>query len=293
MKRLLALLALACSATLCAPPSVAQSVNVTKTNPLPVYMHYMPWFDTPAVLGGTSWGYHWKMNTQNPNIVDSSGKRQIASHYYPKIGPYDSTDPSVLEYHMLLMKYAGVDGLMVDWYGQAGTNGDIGSLLTASNAIVNSTGNYGLQFGVVLEDRFATGVGDVKTNMNYLKNNYFNKSNYIKAGANNDPLMMSFGPINIQTQAQWTDIFTSTGTNPQFLTLQYESGDAGTNADGEYAWPYQDTGTSNHLQKLHTFYTGRAPSQNTVAGVAYPGFKDFYAAGGAGQSYFVIPDNNG
>ena len=52
------------------------------------------------------------VNNRNPNIVDATGKRQIASHYYPKIGPYASSDPDVIEYHLLLMKYAGVDGVL-------------------------------------------------------------------------------------------------------------------------------------------------------------------------------------
>ena len=47
---------------------------VTKTNPMKVYMHYMPWFETPATLGGTNWGYHWKFNNRNPNIVDATGQ---------------------------------------------------------------------------------------------------------------------------------------------------------------------------------------------------------------------------
>ena len=42
----------------------AQPAPVQKTNPIKVYMHYMPWFETPqslgGTLGGTSWGYHWK-----------------------------------------------------------------------------------------------------------------------------------------------------------------------------------------------------------------------------------------
>src|SRR5690349_17853347 len=108
-------------AILLALPASGQSVPVAKSNALPVFMHYMPWFDTPATLGGSNWGYHWKFNNQNPNIVDASGKRQIASHYYPKIGPYASSDPNVVEYHMLLMKLSGVDGLMIDWYGVQGT----------------------------------------------------------------------------------------------------------------------------------------------------------------------------
>src|SRR3954466_15260318 len=105
------------AALLLVSPVWGQSVPVPKTNLQPVYMHYMPWFQTPSSLGGTGgsqWGWHWKMNTQNPNIVDSSGKRQIATHYYPKIGPYDSSDPSVIEYHLLLMKYSGIDGVMID-----------------------------------------------------------------------------------------------------------------------------------------------------------------------------------
>jgi hypothetical protein len=281
-------------------PTSGQSVAVTKTNPTKIYMHYMPWFQTPNILGGTSgsqWGYHWKMQTQNPNIVDATGKRQIASHYYPMIGPYDSTDPNVLEYHMLLMKYSGIDGVMIDWYGQQGSNGDVGSLLTASNAIANQTGQFGLGVGVVLEDRFAQNVAQEQTNMNYLRDNYFNKSNYIKYGPNNSPLMYNFGPITFQTPSQWSQILPATGTDPEFLTLPYQSNEAGANADGEFAWPYQDANTSDHLSVLRSFYTTQASSLKNsgkiAAGVAYPGFNDFYAQGGAGSTLFYIPENGG
>ncbi len=281
-------------------PLFGQSVAVTKTNPTKVYMHYMPWFQTPSSQGGTggsNWGYHWKMNTQNPNVVDATGKRQIASHYYPMIGPYDSTDPNVLEYHMLLMKYSGIDGVMIDWYGQQGSNGDVGSLLTASNAIADKTGQFGLGVGVVLEDRFAQSVSQEQTNMVYLKDHYFNRSNYIKYGPSNSPLMYNFGPITFQTPSQWSQILPSTGTDPEFLTLPYQSNEAGTNADGEFAWPYQDPNTSDHLSVLRSFYTTQASSLKNsgkiAAGVAYPGFNDFYAQGGAGNTLFYVPENGG
>lgn len=287
-------------ATLWAGPTAAwgdaQSIAVTKTNPTKVYMHYMPWFQTPSSQGGTGgsqWGWHWRMNTQNPNVVDASGKRQIASHYYPKIGAYDSTDPDVIEYHMLLMKYAGVDGVMIDWYGVQGSNGDVGSLLNASNAIVNETSQFGLGFSVVLEDRFARNIGDEQANIRYLRDNYFNKQNYLKAGPNNSPLLPIFGPITFQSPAEWSQILPETGTNPEFLALPYQSGEAGTNADGEYSWPYQDQNTSNHLSHVRSFYTSRAPSLTTAGGVAYPGFNDFYQPGGAGNTLFYIPENDG
>jgi Glycosyl hydrolase family 99 len=284
----------------------AQSLPVAKTNPTKVYMHYMPWFQTPASQGGTdgnSWGIHWTMANQNPNTVDPSGKRQIASHYYPMIGPYDSSDPNVLEYHMLLMKYSGIDGVMVDWYGVAGTNGDINSLLNASNAIVNKTGSFGIGAGVVLEDNFASNtantsqaVANVQTNVNYLRDNYFNKPNYIKYGASNGPLLFNFGPQKLTQESEWTQVFSSAGVDPEFLTLNYNDG-AGSNADGQFAWPYQDAGTTDHITShLRPFYITKAGSLKAsgkiAAGVAYPGFNDFYAQGGWGSNLFYIPETD-
>ena len=124
---------------------LAQGVTVPKTNPIPVYVQIMPWFQTPETLGGTNWGWHWTMNNCNPNTILPNGQRQIASYYYPLIGTYDSSDPYVIEYQMLLMKLSGISGTTVDWYGQQGSNGDEASLLSASNKIVSATQTYGLR----------------------------------------------------------------------------------------------------------------------------------------------------
>ncbi len=80
-------------------------------------VYYMPWYSARPYSG--NWGWHWTMDHFNPDLVNASGERQIASWYYPLIGPYDSSDPAVLEYHVLLMKLAGIDGVIVDWYGSA------------------------------------------------------------------------------------------------------------------------------------------------------------------------------
>jgi len=280
------------AATLLPAAATGQPVAVTKTNPMKVYMHYMPWFDAPAP-GGTNWGLHWKMSTKDPNIVDASGKRQIASHFYPKIGPYESSDADVLEYHFLLMKYAGVDGLMMDWYGVQGTNGDIGSLLVNSNAIVNKTDDFGMGLSVVLEDHFAGNITNEKVNVAYLRDNYFNRPEYIRLGAGNDPLLAIFGPQTFQQPAQWTEILAEAGEDVNFLPLWYEQNDAGSNADGEFAWVYQTANTTNHLSHTTSFYTNRAPGLNIAGGAAYPGFDDYYAEGGWGNNLFEIPSNNG
>ena len=303
MKSSILLLSTALSGALPAPSVRAQSVP--KTNPQKVYMHYMPWFETPATLGGSNWGYHWKFNNKNPNVVDAEGRRQIASHYYPKIGPYASSDPDVIEYHVLLMKLSGVDGLLIDWYGVQGVNGDVGSLLANSNALVGKVDDFGLKFGVVLEDRFSTvsignttpDINKAKANVAYLKNNYFNKPEYIRLGAGNDPLLLNFGPETFKTPgqapAQWTEILAEAGEDVSFLPLWYNKHLAGTNADGEFAWIYEDA--NDHLTyHQKNFDSFRAPTLGVAGGVAYPGFNDFYEEGGTGTVIgFEIPHNGG
>lgn len=270
-------------------------VDVTKTNSKPVYVHIMPWFDGPKTLGANNWGYHWKMQTQNPNVIvdASTGKRQIASHYYPEIGPYDSSDPDVIDYQLLLMKLSGVDGVLIDWYGTQGTVGDIASNLRNSDSIANRSVRSGLKFGLVIEDRFTGGNVTIQRNsMLYVRDNYFTKPNYIRYGAANDPLVGIFGPDKITGASNWTTILSGI-EDIEFLPLEYKNADVGTaNSDGEYAWPYQSPNSSDHATQLENFYRFRAPGLKTAMGVLYPGFNDFYAQGEInGNSYFNIPHN--
>src|ERR1700753_4438010 len=59
------------------------------------------WFETPDTNNG-KWGRHWTMATKNPNVM-KNGHRDIASHYYPLIGPYASGDPDVIDWQLCLM----------------------------------------------------------------------------------------------------------------------------------------------------------------------------------------------
>ncbi|UAY51218.1 sugar-binding protein [Ferruginibacter albus] len=269
----------------------SQPVAVTKSNPLKVYMHYMPWFDAPEnPVAGTnySWGYHWKMNTRNPNLIDTNGEREIASHYYPLIGPYSSKDPAVVEYHLLLMKLSGVDGVLLDWYGQTGSNSDVGSLLINSDSLINKTQSAGIDFGIVAEDRFWRNIQDGQNAFTYAKNNYFNQPNYIKIGTNNEPLVGVFGPITFHNANSWTQILGAAGQPVQFLPGSFNNDNLGTNVNGKFDWVY-----SNSFSGLLNFYNNNAPTLNTAIGAAFPRFYDYYKEGGAGNTLFFIADNNG
>ena len=177
---------------------IFNSQALTKTNPMKVYVHYMPWFFSKNYDG--QWGSHWTMSNANPDdTVD--GKAIIASHVYPEIGPYSSNDPDVLEYHFLLMKYSGIDGVLIDWYGTQQVY-DYPQLLGATNNARNHLSDVGLDYAVVYEDRTLQSNASNDTSLQrqlaaadlqYLTTEYFNDINYIHI--NSLPLLAVFGPI--------------------------------------------------------------------------------------------------
>lgn len=273
--------------------TVYQPVSVTKTNPLKVFVHYMPWFENKTTNAG-KWGYHWTMKNCNPDVIDSNGRRQIASHYYPLIGPYASSDQDLIEYHLLLMKYSGIDGILIDWYGQW-TYNDSQSILINSNAIINACAKVGLEFAIVYEDRVipnmmtATSTTDyvslAVTDMNYIKNTYFNKSNYIKIDGK--PLLMVFGPDYITKPDDWTTILSVFPTKPCFMSLYGFTSKVGTaNSGGEYLWPWGDN------INVDVKYANKK-NDPTFMGGAWPGFHDYYKEGGVGSTLFLDDYANG
>jgi hypothetical protein len=104
-------------------------------------MHYMPWYETPEVRG--HWGSHWTGHEKQhqPNQKKANGLPDIWSHYHPLIGLYDSTDPNVLECQLLQMKIAGVDGVIVDWYG-LGKVADYPNIHKATQAVFEAAGSF-------------------------------------------------------------------------------------------------------------------------------------------------------
>jgi hypothetical protein len=273
-------------------PSPPPSANTPVHPATKVWIHYMPWFQTPGSLGGfggSNWGWHWKMNTQNPNIIDPvTQKRRIAAHYYPLIGPYDSRDPYLIEYHLLLMKYSGVDGILIDWYGTRQVNDYYTNLLN-SDALIQKTSDYNLKFGIVYEDwtveaqtsDLNTRINLAKTDMAYINSNYYSKPNYIKV--NNKNLFLIFGPRTFNAASDWTNIMDDTVDKPIILPLIYRKDDVGT--DSEFSWV-----DPNYNSYLTNFYNR---TLNVKLGSALPGFHDFYTEGGAGESYPTIDPYGG
>jgi hypothetical protein len=265
---------------------------VVKTNSQKVYVHYMPWFEDPTTSGTGKWGQHWTMANENPDVVLANGRRQIASWFYPMIGPYASSDRDVIDYHLLLMKYAGIDGVIVDWYGIHNVN-DYPLNKRNTDSLFNRIPYAGLQFGICYEDaslaqvKAKAGIDTVtaaQQDFAYLQSQYFGSSSYIKI--NSQPLLLDFGPQGMKTTNDWQQAFSGLTTKPRLLSLEYQGGVTGSLGSGEFAWV-----ESSDQNNLTGFYQSRAPSLATAFAGAYPGFMDFYQQGGWGSTLFVINHN--
>lgn len=272
-------------------PGVLAPQAVSKSNKMKLYVHYMPWFEDKSTNNG-QWGQHWTMGNKNPDNTSSDGKREIASYYYPLIGPYASSDADVIEYHLLLMKYAGIDGVLIDWYGIQEL-WDYPANKRNTEALVKAMAKVGMEFAIVYEDQTLQSldsydkVAQAKADMKYLENNFFNKDTYIKIDGK--PLLMTFGPQQLKKPSEWTDIFGTLKTKPNFLALygHYSAASAGTqlNAAGEYIWV--------DALSMETKYA-RKNDFNLFMGGAYPGFNAFYKDGGWGDNPLgVIPHQDG
>ncbi len=260
--------------------------DVIKTNGTQIYAHYMPWFQSKPYDG--YWGSHWTLENKNPDNVDGNGKREIASHYYPLIGPYSSKDPDLVEYHLLLMKLTGIDGVMIDWYGTYDIY-DYRDNLEGTEALIEKIEEVGLSFSIVYEDgstenvvnqgAAASSLEAAKTDFEYIQANYFSHDNYLKVDDKNVALV--FTPTYIQSGSSWSTIFENIDPKPYFLSIWGEKNDLGTLGSGEYAWVYN--GNGNHLSLLQNFYNNTLNRYDLSIPSAYPGFVDFYEEGGRGD----------
>lgn len=288
-----------CSDDAAEPKAVVKAIQ--KDVQTPVYVHYMPWFETPETNNGT-WGIHWTMAMRDPRILepDGSGRRQIAAHYYPLTGPYASSDPAILEYQILLMKFSGIDGALIDFYGTS-AYADYPLVRRNTEALIAMLPKAGLKYAFVYEDQAAPraaimglvpdAMTQAKFDMRWM-GSYFKLEDYIRiapgngSSAKDRPLLMVFGPQHFQTPTAWETLLAELPEPTEFLTLWYESGEAASSADGEYAWIYQDD--RSYVEHLNDFYA-RDFSGRTRIPVAFPGFRDYYAEGGWGDNLFLIP----
>jgi len=264
----------------------------TKTRPL-LMVHYLPWYEAPPT--SQRWGWHWTMDHYHPASL-TNGRREAATHYYPLIGLYDSSDPDVLECQVLLMKLSGIDGVIIDWYGK---DDYMDYSINHRNAqrLIEFVRKARLRFAIMYEDQTVPkliagkvlqqkdAVDHGRDLMQWLQQNWFSSPNYLRLG--NRAVFLVFGPQYYKA-VDWQEMFAALVPPPIFFTLQEPCGPAA----GGFSWPLPAGGTQQSLHKLDDYY---AQAKNWPINIpaAYPRFHDIYADAGVRSSWGTIEDRNG
>ena len=284
-----------CCASLCS--CVESLVNpgiqpLSATSPQ-IMVHYMPWYASKPVSG--EWGWHWTMNHFDPDTIADDGRREIASHYYPLIGPYDSNDPRALECHVLLMKFAGIDGALIDWYGIK-DHRDYAAIHRNTNHLIAYIKKAGLSFAICYEDQSvkhlvnngvlsaSQALSHGQEVLRWMQDHWFVADEYAKIAGR--PLLLVFGPQYFKG-AEWKELFSGLPQPPYFYTLNsLQEG-----ADGVFGWPPVRDGRvvppaawRAYLSQLY---------EQAGVGTAFPGFHDIYEEAGVRESYGYLGDQEG
>jgi hypothetical protein len=114
---------------------------------------YYPWYGTAAHDG--AW-LHWSQNGHTPPA-------DIASNYWPARGVYSSADPAVLSSQMAEIAGAGIDQIVVSWWGRGSTeDGRLPAVLAAAR-------HDGIAVAAHIEPYPGRSVSSVLADISYLR----------------------------------------------------------------------------------------------------------------------------
>jgi hypothetical protein len=253
-----------------------------------ILAHVMPWYASKPISG--VWGWHWTMNHFNPEKF-TNGRREIASKFYPLTGPYDSFDKNIVEYQLLTMKLAGIDGIIIDWYGLTDLH-DYSMLHRNSTLLVDMAEKIGLSFAICYEDRTVIELekrGRLNTSralhvaneIRWLSKNWFSKKNYLHY--DDKPILLSFGVDNMSDE-EWSQAIESAGNSVAYVSQAIPR----KVAIGAFDWPVPSQGLD-----IHKKFIKKSDDWQLAIPVAFPRFDDIYEQAKVHGSYGHIPDNNG
>jgi hypothetical protein len=117
-----------------------------------VSIFYYPWYGTPAHDG--AWE-HWNQNSHAPPV-------DLYSRFYPAQGPYSSSDAHVVGAQMAEIRAAGIDEVVVSWWGRgSGEDARLPLVVTEARA-------HGLLVGIHLEPYPGRSPQSVEADLQYL-----------------------------------------------------------------------------------------------------------------------------
>ena len=157
---------------------------------VPVMQHpevlafFYPWYGTPFFSG--QWR-HWNEAGHDPDITNALGFRDIGTTDYPYPDVYDSTDELRIEWQFELANRAGISGFIVSWWGINSFEDDALKKIFEVAQDTNTPPKIAIYYEIVP----GLNIGNVISDITYIKENYFGMKNYLKY--NGKPVIFVYG----------------------------------------------------------------------------------------------------
>jgi hypothetical protein len=175
-------------------PAQQSAPGQPAAGPRLILAHYLSWYKTKTFSG--DWQHwNWDPNGDGPDDAGDhdpsryrlDGFQDLAAVHRPLLGPYDSRDLLVLEYHLALAWAAGIDGFVINWLGPRDREGIDQAVLALFDTAERMRQAYGLQFYLAISfdeqqlDRSVptAAVEQAAINLKYLIDTYANQAMYL------------------------------------------------------------------------------------------------------------------
>lgn len=260
--------------------------------------HYMPWFAVHKKGSKDDIWQHWSWAgpgpSHDPNDRRPDGLRDIASVYYPLIGPYNTWSPDVIRYHLKTAKAVGIQGFLIDWDSTVSdTDARIPQFLDEAHKL-------GMKIGLCYEEKLsfawpkfrdpktrAEAMDFAKADMQHIAKDYGTHPAFLKRGG--IPYVFQFnsggtGPIGPKrfSPAEWTEILASL-PNPIIMGRQGLDETFFPPFDASYQW------WSSNAKDLEAYYAKAAQmvgdkKMKFFMSFTSPGFNDSGVSGWSGKA---------
>ncbi|MBL8995228.1 MAG: hypothetical protein JNM63_17910 [Spirochaetia bacterium] len=257
-----------------------------------VFAHFCTWFKTRDFSGEWAmWSSDYAASPHDPDVLLANGERDIASNQYPMIGPYDSKDPDVIEYQFLLMRLAGIDGIVVDWDGRRVNPYRHEALVQ----LIPYLTRYGMEMIICFEEwcgywpigTYGSRVEEIlaaQRELQWLIDEWTTQPFYAKVGGRSPVFVFRKIPEHWFSAEEWEPLAAMAEQNK--VSLIFPSGDDGLDpaARGRFFWVggfeeplRQNTlhfGASQYQKFLQTAQHGKSKPDHILCGSVFPGFDD-------------------
>jgi len=189
------------------------------------------------------------------------------------------------------MRIAGIDGVIVDWYGLQQFR-DYALLHRNTLKLVEQVERLGMKFAICYEDQTipalvkeqrlaeAGRVSHAIDELSWMKQHWFRSKSYMTFQS--PPLLLSFGQDGL-TDDEWSSVLSKVG-GVSYFSLHHRP----QAALGAFDWPLPKQGLSavEQFQRQSRDWPAAIP-------VAFPRFRDFYAQAKVHDSWGTIDDQDG